>query len=322
MESPSASINPKDTQPFITMIHPNRTQSLLAVSLAIAITSLTVHAQQMGAVPPITNENISYGDHPNQILDFWKADVEGPAPLVIYIHGGGFKAGSHDQVDAQKIQQFLDAGIHHASVEYRFLQHARFPAPHQDAVRAVQFIRSKADEWGIDKNRIAAYGGSAGAQLVTYLAWGDDFADPESEDPIARESSRLTAVAPRGGQATLDFDWWIKNIPGYKRAYHDDRNRNTDLSSIEMRALVKELSVINHITPDDPPTFMTYGMKPDAPIPGDPKRVRGWSIHHVNFGIAMEKELNRAGVEVFLKYPGVQLPFNTDTEFLIHHLKK
>ncbi len=274
------------------------------------------------AVPAITHENVSYGDHPNQVIDYWKADVEGPAPLVVFIHGGGFTGGSHDKVTAKKVQQYLDAGIHHASIEYRFLQHARFPSPHEDAVRALQFIRSKADEWGIDKNRVAAYGGSAGAQLVAYLAWADDFSDAESDDPISRESSRLTAVAPLAGQSTLNMDWWVENIPGYKRAFHGKgKGDSGDLTMIETRAVINEISIINHISSDDPPTFMSYGMNPDDKIPSDPKRARGWSIHHVNFGIAMEKILRREGVEVFLKYPQTKLKFEDDVSFLIHQLK-
>jgi acetyl esterase/lipase len=294
---------------------------LLPIFLLGAIIGNPIHAQQETPVPAITYENVSYGDHPNHVIDFWKADTDGPAPLVIFIHGGGFRGGSHEKVSGHKIQQYLDAGIHHASVEYRLAEHAPLPAAHEDAVRALQFIRSKAEDWGIDKNRIAAYGGSAGAQLVAYLAWHDDFADLESDDPIARESSRLKAVAPLTGQSTLDFDWWVENIPGYKREYHDKRVR-ADLSIIEQAALLNELSIINHISADDPPTFMSYRMNPDDDIPDDPKSARGWSIHHVNFGIAMEDKLRQEGVEVFLKYPQVQLPFENEVVFLIHQLEK
>lgn len=297
--------------------------SILWMCLTLTV-PLLLSAQATGPQPPatkITFEDVAYGDHPNQVIDFWQADVKGPAPLVIFIHGGGFTGGSHDKVSEEKVQTYLDAGIHHASIEYRFLKHAQFPAPHEDAVRALQFIRSKAKAWGIDKNHIAAYGGSAGAQLVAYLAWADDFADPDSKDPISRESSRLTAVASIGGQSTLDLDWWVEHIPGYNRNFHGD-NKHGDLSKIEQRALVRELSIIHHISPDDPPTFMSYGMHPEAPIPSNPKRARGWSIHHVNFGIALEEKLRNEGVEVFLKYPDVKVPFVNDTAFLMHHLTR
>ena len=194
------------------MIFSKPYRNLLFAILLVPVICTTAQAQ--APVPAKTYEDVSYGDHPNQVIDFWKADVDEPAPLVIFIHGGGFKGGSHEKVAGSKVQQYLDAGINFASVEYRLIKHAQLPAPHEDAVRALQFIRSKAEDWGIDKTRIAAYGGSAGAQLVAYLAWSDDFADPESDNPIARESSRLKAVAPLSGQSTLDFDWWGQEYPG------------------------------------------------------------------------------------------------------------
>lgn len=302
------------------MLTPDRSIRVLSVFVAILLLPLIGGAQSKPTLPSITHENVAYGDHPNQIMDFCAADVTGPAPAVIYIHGGGFRNGSHDKISPPKVKRYLDAGIHHISVEYRFLQHATFPAPHEDAVRALQFIRSKAAAWGIDKNRIAAYGGSAGAQLVAYLAWSEDFAISDSDDPIARESTRLTAVAPLACQSTLDLDWWADNIPGYDKPHRSVDSSGSD--AITMRGLIHELSIINHITPDDPPTFMSYGMKPDDQVPEDPKKAGGWKIHHVNFGIAMEEKLRLAGVEVVLKYPLVPVPFKNEVDFLIHHLTR
>ena len=185
----------------------------------------------------------------------------------------------------------------------------------------MQFLCSKASEWGIDPQRIAGFGDSAGAQLVAYLAWSPDFADPSSEDPIARESSRLKAVGLISGQANLDFDWWVENIPGYQRDFHS-RQIPADLSPIDMRALQRELSIENHISSDDPPSFMSYGMTPDAPIPSEARAARGWSIHHVNFGLSMQTLLEKHGVEHVLKYPGTEQAYENAVDFLIHHLKK
>lgn len=302
------------------MLFLHRSSRVLLIFAAGLLLPSISGAQSQQSALSITHENVAYGDHPNQIMDFYAADVEGLAPAVVYIHGGGFTGGSHDKVSAAKVKQYLKAGIHHISIEYRFLKHAPFPAPHEDAIRAIQYIRSKANEWGIDKNRIAAYGGSAGAQLVAYLAWSEDFADPESEDPIAHESTRLTAVAPLSGQSTMDLDWWIENIPGYDKR-HRPEDRKT-YGVVGKRGLVHEISIINHITPDDPPTFMSYGMKPDDQVPTDKKKANGWKIHHVNFGIAMEERLRLAGVEAILKYPEIELPFDNDVEFLIHHLTR
>ena len=119
----------------------------------------------------------------------------------------------------------------------------------------------------------------------------------------------------------MDLNWWVENIPGYQRNYHGNKDAESDLTNVEIRGLVKELSIINHISSDDPPTFMSYGMNPNASIPEDPKRARGWSIHHVKFGMVMEQRLKQEGVEVVLKYPNAQPAFTSDVPFLIHHFR-
>lgn len=294
--------------------------ALFYMLIVATFSILDIQAQNtQSQIPAITLENVSYGPHKNQIFDFWKADKKSPAPLAIYIHGGGFKGGSHDKLWGNYVKQFLDAGVHHISIEYRFLRHAPFPAQHQDVQRALQFIRSKAYEWGIDKKRIAAYGGSAGGQLVTYLAWHDDIADPKSDDPIARESSRLTAVAAKGTQSTMDLDWWVKNIPGYSKSFHKEDMKAKQKKS--MSKLMEKLSIINHISSDDPPTLLAYKSNPSDPVPNS--NVKAWSTHHVNFGIALEKKLKAENVEVHLYYPNKKTAFNDDIpKFLLYHLKK
>ena len=282
-------------------------------------TALEAQVEKTG--PKATFENVAYGDHANQILDIWQAEVDEPAPLVVYIHGGGFTGGSHDKVSYAKIQRYLDANIHFASLEYRNLKQAYFPAPHEDVASALQFIRSRADQWRLDKSRIAASGGSAGAQLAAYLAWGDDLANPRSDNPRERESTKLIAVAINGGQSNLDTEWWVDNIPGFRREFHNHYYPK-DVSQIEIRAIVNELSIINHIDGGDPPTFMSYGMSPSSQIPNNLKRAKGWIIHHVNFGLALEEKLLQSGVEVVLKYPGASPKFSSDVDFLLHHLKK
>lgn len=269
------------------------------------------------APPEPTLADVAYGDHPQQVLDFYQAEVEGPAPLVIYIHGGGFTGGSKDRVSGATIRTLRDAGIHFASVEYRFLKDAKLPAAHRDAVRALQFIRYNSDAWGIDPKRVGAYGGSAGAQLVAYLAWHDDQADPDSEDPVARESTRLACVAPLNGQSTMDLNWWQENIPGYDQR-HREINEYIDQKGSELERIVREISIINLISADDPPVYMRYAMRPDDPIPE--KNASGWKIHHVNFGVAMEEKLRNAGVEVTLAYPGPETRFKSEVDFFIHHL--
>ena len=171
------------------------------------------------SVPP-TFSNVPYGTHERQVLDFFKADTKEPAPLVIHIHGGGWVNG--DKVGVGDLKKLLDSGISVASINYRFTTQAQAAGikppvkwPLEDAARAVQFLRSKAGEWNIDKSRIAATGGSAGACSSLWLAFHDDMAKPDSTDPVARESTRLTAAAVNGAQTSLDplqLREWIPNM--------------------------------------------------------------------------------------------------------------
>lgn len=292
--------------------------NLPVVAILVMMSTDAQAQRQQEPLPAPTHAAVSYGDHPSQVIDFWQAQGDGPRPLVVYIHGGGFTGGNKNSVGARRIDALREAGISVASVEYRLIGVAPLPAAHEDAVRAIQFIRSKAAEWGIDKTRIGATGGSAGAQLVAFLAWHDDFADPSSGDPVARESSRLSCVAPTGCQSTMDLNWWLENIPGYT-IIHKDMEEAVEGSRIVKNAIIKEISVINHISSDDPPVYFQYGMAPGDPIPEN--NPRGWSVHHVNFGVAMSDKLKQAGVEVTLKYPGAKVNYNSDIEFLIDKLK-
>jgi acetyl esterase/lipase len=162
----------------------------LIVVLALAVGSHGMPAQQPAKLPP-TFADVKYGPHERNVLDFWKVDTKTPAPLVIYIHGGGFVAGDKSNVNAGTIQFFLKAGISFASISYRYSTQAPYPAPMMDGARAVQFLRSKAGEWNIDPKRFAAFGGSAGAGISMWLAFHDDLAKPASADPIERQSTRL-----------------------------------------------------------------------------------------------------------------------------------
>ncbi len=293
--------------------------TLLGLQFAGGICSLSAQRSQAPQLTP-THANVAYGDHPQQVIDFYLVDGKKSRPLAIYIHGGGFRGGSHDKVNPKLIADLNTAGIHFASVEYRLIGDAPLPAAHDDVIRALQFIRYNADKWNVDKERIGATGGSAGAQLVAYLAWHDDFADPRSEDPVEHESSRLICVAPTGCQSTMDMDWWLENIPGYTQP-HRNKDEYTNLSGVALEGVIQEISVINHISPDDPPVYLQYGMAPGSPIPEN--NPNGWKIHHVNFGLAMEEKLKAAGVQVTLNYPGAEgVQFSSVNEFLIDKLKR
>lgn len=265
--------------------------------------------------------DVRYGPHQRNVLDFYQARSDKPAPLALYIHGGGFRGGSKTSVNQRTLQELLAAGISVAAIEYRLVPEHPLPAAHRDSLRALQFIRSRAGRWNIDKKRIGAFGGSAGAQICMWLAFHDEMADPQSSDPLKRESSRLACVATNGGQTTMDFAWWKEWVPGYGEPHRSRDEVFGEVTDEELNRIVEDISALSLVTKDDPPIFMSYGMAPDAPAPGDPARARGWKVHHVIFGVKLKEKMDSLGVEADLRYPGAKTRYSSVADFFIAKLR-
>ena len=295
--------------------------------------------QAKGRKPP-THTNVKYGDHERNVFDIWLADSPKTTPLAIYIHGGGFRAGSKEKLKPNELDQLLKAGISVAAINYRYMSVATpLPTPHNDARRALQLMRSKAKEWNIDKERVAAFGGSAGAQICMWLAFSDDMAKPDSKDPIERESTRLTCVATAGGQTTNDTEFWQNKIATLLGPDTDVKTLSRPLGNItdpeqahlakwgaktpdEAKAIARRHSAVSIVSADDPPIFMSYGMTPTAKPPTDRGRIRGWLIHHVNLGIALKEKTDALDLEAHLKYPGAETKYQSQVEFFVDKLLK
>ncbi|HEY2572549.1 MAG TPA: alpha/beta hydrolase fold domain-containing protein, partial [Verrucomicrobiaceae bacterium] len=248
------------------------------------------------ALPKPTRANVSYGPDESNVLDFWRAPQGAPNPLLVMIHGGGFRAGSKSELAPTLLQACLKAGISVASIEYRFTQKAPYPAQMMDCARALQFIRSKAGEWGLDAKRVAATGGSAGAGISLWLGFHEDLADPGSSDPVARESTRLTCILPTQMQCTYDPRVIKTIIPG--NAYDVSAikflfglpvtfNWDKDAVSADLDAKIKDAAPINHLTKNAPPVYSVNNKETD--VPGN--------IHHANFARHLKKLMDRLGVE-------------------------
>lgn len=122
--------------------------------------------EQPGPKAPTPDFTEHYGDHERQVLYFWKAQGEGPRPLLVIIHGGGWIHGDGleeaDRFSKSMFPRLLGKGISIASISYRLTHPGTLPDPVIDAARAIQYLRYKADHFGIDKTKIIAQGGSAG----------------------------------------------------------------------------------------------------------------------------------------------------------------
>jgi len=284
-------------------------------------------------VPP-TYSNVHYGPHERQVLDFFKADSPTPTPLVVNIHGGGWVNG--DKVGVGGLKKYLANGISVASINYRFVPMAQeagvkppVKAPLEDAARAIQFLRSKAGEWNIDKTRIGATGGSAGACSSLWLAFHDDMADPKSADPVARESTRLTVAAVNGAQTSLDpkqLREWMPNMKygGHAFGFTTAAGRDSAFQNFydhrdEVKDWIKEYSPISHVTRDDPAVFLIYPSQDKPPVKGEEQKD---PTHSALLGLLLEEKLKAEGVESHLVYIGRKDPDFADIpSFLIAKLK-
>lgn len=270
--------------------------------------------------------NVKYGEHERHVMDVWIADSNKPTPLALYIHGGGFTSGSKEKLKGSKLEQLLKAGVSVAAINYRYKTIAPLPAAHHDARQALQFIRSKSEEWKIDKERIGLFGGSAGAQVSMWLAFADDMANPSSDNPIERESTRVTCVATAGGQTSLSTKYWTKLLARFDLPSPGEEDRMATFgveTSEEAEKIAQSLSAIPLASAGDPPIFMSYGMRPDAKLPSqdDPKKLRGFLVHHVQLGIDLKEKMDQLGLECHLKHPGTSPKYDSSIEFLVDKLR-
>jgi acetyl esterase/lipase len=276
------------------------------------------------ALEPLAN--VKYGPHPRNVLDFHPAKSDKPTPVVFYVHGGGWRGGDKKT----NPQPFLDKGISVVAINYRYVQNGEedevvppVKAPLTDAARALQFVRSKAGEWNLDKEKIGATGGSAGACTSLWLAFHDDMADPKSDDPIARESTRLYCAAVNGAQVSLDPRELLVWMPNYKYGAHAFGLKDiSELSAKRAEVLpwIEEYSPIGHVSKDDPPIGLFYTGEVPV-VGGSPKDPTHSGIMGVKLAERI-KEVNKEA-DVVLVHPGVESPaYKNSTEFLIDHLTK
>lgn len=285
--------------------------------------STSADAQEKADKFAPTHANVSYGPHKQNVIDIWVAEGDGPRPLLVYIHGGGWIGGTKKRA-AANVKPFLDKGISYASVEYRLTGVAPLPVPVHDAARAVQFLRTKAKDWNINPDRIALTGGSAGACTSMWILCHDDLADPDADDPVLRESTRVTAAAVAGGQTSIDpkvIEPWL----GENVLKHNMINRAVGEPTIESALknyekhhdLYVEFSPYNHVSKDDPPLLMTYGNNMKLPSEN-----AGHGIHHPVYGVKMKEKSDRVGQECHLLIKGVSTSekYQNANEFLFDKL--
>ena len=208
-----------------------------------------------GAQSPVTREAFAY--------DFFPAtgDISSPAPLLVWVHGGAWRFGTNqalrdtflrtpggEQPNTQALMRaaFQQAGWAVASINYRYSHQALFPGALHDVKEAVRFFRANAHEFGIDPQRIAVAGGSAGGHLSMLVAhtgdsaagasvpedsaFGDSASAPEHDEyfegraasAYLSHSSQVAAAASFYGVSDLRTIFTDRPLAGYALDHPED----------------------------------------------------------------------------------------------------
>jgi acetyl esterase/lipase len=170
-------------------------------------------ARGAGEAPPDVQftRDLVYGHGGEEEL---KLDLARPAnpnakrlPCVVFIHGGAWSAGQRGAHD-EDIRRMAGLGYVAATVDYRLAPTHRFPAQVQDVKCAVRYLRAHAEQYGLDPDRIAAWGVSAGAHLALMLGVTQKSDGLEGDGGWPEQSSAVQAVVafyPRTDLTAADF---------------------------------------------------------------------------------------------------------------------
>lgn len=199
------------------------------------------------------------GSEASDIPGLWisRADPQtANGAAVVVLPGGGYQhlAVGHE---GHEIAAWLNArGITAAVVKYRLAPRYRHPAPLQDAARAMRFVRAHASEWNVDPRRVGVMGFSAGGHLAATVSTHFDAGDPDSADPIERQSSRP------------DFSILCYPVISLKENFTHGGSRRNLLGENPDAELVESLSNETQVSEQTPPTFL-FQTNADKPVPAE-----------------------------------------------------
>ena len=198
-------------------------------------------------------KNIEYGKGGDKALQldlYSPKERSHPLPAILFLHGGGW-TGGYRQIYHYYCTKFAEHGYVVATASYRLAGEAPFPAAVQDVKCAVRWLRANAKKLGIDPNKIAVAGGSAGGHLAMMIGYSSDVPELEGKGGNADTSSRVQAVVDLYGPTDLTDDFAksrgeVKRFMGGKKFD-------------EAPDAYRLASPVTHVTKDDPPTLILHG---------------------------------------------------------------
>ena len=212
--------------------------------------------------PYIKNQytGIRYAEKtPYELLDLFLPDSgDGPFPLVIDVHGGGFYYGSRSSVRMEPVLNMIKRGYVVATFDYTLSPYGKFPLQIQELKAAIRYLKANASKYKIDSSHIGLWGLSAGAHIVTLTALSPHV--PKLDDPSMGNNDfdpDVQAVVELYGPTLLDSEAGGP-VPG------EDQSLTVYgvLFGADPRKIPEKVALAdpcNHITQTAPPFFMQYG---------------------------------------------------------------
>ncbi len=239
------------------------------VAIATIVASLfTIDAVRASELAGVTeHRDLTYAELSGQplMLNVFVPAAETPPPLLVWIHGGGWRNGSREKVP---LRELVDHGFAVASIDYRLTDTAIFPAQMHDCKAAIRWLRANENRLGYDANWIAAAGSSAGGHLALLLgvSGGVDKLEGTIGEHL-NESSTVQAVIDYYGPS--DFVLRGETQPG--RAYTNKSGSFALLGGVrdgKVERTMEELaSPVHYITADDPPLLILHGDRDEVVLP-------------------------------------------------------
>lgn len=203
--------------------------------------------------------------HGDQKLDLYRptkpADASRSLPVIVFIHGGGWKQGSKASALKQAVW-IVPHGFAVASIDYRLITETGWPAQINDCYAAVRWVRKHAAEYGLNAKQIATWGGSAGGHLAALVGTRPS---PNAE----RISSRVQAVCDWYGPS--DLLTMPPNVVSDNRSLEQTATSNGAImlgaAVSTIPDLARDASPLHHVSTDDPPFLIMHGSEdPGVPV--------------------------------------------------------
>jgi acetyl esterase/lipase len=210
----------------------------------------------------IAERNIPYVEngHRNQVLDLYLPDQpsDKPLPLMIWVHGGAWMAGSQAN---PPVLYLVNKGFAIASIQHRFSSHAIWPAQSYDCKAAIRFLRANAAKYNFDPNHFGVGGDSSGGHLAAFVGTSGDVSEMEGDLGNTNISSRVQAVVDWFGPT--DFTLMAQQSGPGSIIQHDSPTSPESLllgGPVQERLeLANTANPLTYIDENDPPFLIMHG---------------------------------------------------------------